>query len=444
MVQIRKNIALKTIGCKLNFAETSTIARNFENSGFKVVDFGESADVYVINTCTVTANADKDCRKAVRQAVRKNPQAFIAMVGCFSQIQPEEAKSITGVSAVLGNDEKFNVFNHYQEFINNTNELECHSHTDRLNDFHASHSASSERTRTFLKVQDGCDYECTYCTIPFARGKSRSDSIVKTMQQAQEIAKTNTKEIVLTGVNTGDFGRGTSESFFDLIKELDKLDDINRIRISSIEPNLLTNEMIDFIAKSRLFVQHFHIPLQSGSNKVLKDMRRRYRRELFSERVEKIKAVMPDCCIGVDVIVGFPTETEKDFQQTYDFLNSLDISYLHVFSYSPRDNTKALDFKNIVTHAQRKERSKILHELSDLKQKDFYNNFIGQERKVLFESASGGQVQGHTDNYIKVKVEGAGDLVNNILPVKLVDNEMEYIIGEMIGEDKPCENSPQN
>lgn len=443
MVQIRKNIALKTIGCKLNFAETSTIARNFENSGFKVVDFGEFADVYVINTCTVTANADKDCRKAVRQAVRKNPQAFIALVGCFSQIQPENAKSISGVSAVFGNDEKFNVFNHYQEFINNTNELECHSHTDRLNDFHASHSASSERTRTFLKVQDGCDYECTYCTIPLARGKSRSANIVNTMRQAQEIAKTNTKEIVLTGVNTGDFGRGTSESFFDLIKELDKLDDINRIRISSIEPNLLTDEMIDFIAKSELFVQHFHIPLQSGSNKVLKDMRRRYQRELYAERVKIIKSIMPDCCIGVDVIVGFPTETEKDFQQTYDFLNSLDISYLHVFSYSPRDNTKALDFKNIVTHAQRKERSKILHELSDLKQKDFYNNFIGQERKVLFESASGGQVQGHTDNYIKVKVEGAGDLVNNILPVKLVDNEMEYIIGEMIGEDKPCENSPQ-
>lgn len=432
MVQIRKNIALKTIGCKLNFAETSTIARNFENSGFKVVDFGESADVYVINTCTVTANADKDCRKTVRQAVRKNPQAFIAMVGCFSQIQPEEAKSITGVSAVLGNDEKFNVLSHYQKFINNTNELEYHSHTDRLNDFHASHSAASERTRTFLKVQDGCDYECTYCTIPLARGKSRSANIANMMQQAQEIAKTNTKEIVLTGVNTGDFGCGTSESFFDLIKELDKLDDINRIRISSIEPNLLTGEIIDFIAGSRLFVLHFHIPLQSGSNKILKDMRRRYQRELYAERVKIIKSIMPDCCIGVDVIVGFPTETEKDFQETYDFLNKLDISYLHVFSYSPRDNTKALDFKNIVTLAQRKVRSKILHELSDLKQKDFYNNFIGQERKVLFESASGGQVQGHTDNYIKVKVEGNAEMVNKIIPVKLVENKTEHVVGEVL------------
>lgn len=432
MERIRKNIALKTIGCKLNFAETSTIARDFESKGFMVVDFGESADVYIINTCTVTANADKDCRKAVRQAVRKNPKAFVAMVGCFSQLKPEEANSISGVSAVLGNDEKFNVFKHYQAFINNTNELEYHNHIDRLNDFHASHSVS-ERTRTFLKVQDGCDYECTYCTIPLARGKSRSANIVNTMQQAQEISKTNTKEIVLTGVNTGDFGRGTNESFFDLIKELDKLEDIDRIRISSIEPNLLTGEMIDFIAESRLFVPHFHIPLQSGSNKVLKDMRRRYRHELFAERVEIVKAVMPDCCIGVDVIVGFPTETENDFQQTYDFLNSLDISYLHVFSYSPRDNTKALDIKNIVTLAQRKERSRILHELSNLKQKTFYNRFIGERRKVLFESYFDNKIQGHTDNYIKVMVKGNADMVNTIIPVKLVDNAAEHMVGEVIG-----------
>ena len=430
MERIRKNIALKTIGCKLNFAETSTIARDFESMGFMVVDFGESADVYIINTCTVTANADKDCRKAVHQAVRKNPKAFVAMVGCFSQLKPEEANSIPGVSAVLGNDEKFNVFEYYQAFINNTNEFEYHSHIDGLNDFHASHSAS-ERTRTFLKVQDGCDYECTYCTIPLARGKSRSANIVNTMQQAQEVSKTNTKEIVLTGVNTGDFGRYTNESFFDLIKELDKLEDINRIRISSIEPNLLTSAMIDFIAESRLFVPHFHIPLQSGSNKVLKDMRRRYRRELFAERVEDIKTIMPDCCIGVDVIVGFPTETENDFQQTYNFINSLDISYLHVFSYSPRDNTKALDFKNIVTHAQRKERSRTLHKLSDSKQNAFYNKFIGQERNVLFESIHGKYIHGHTDNYIKVMVRGNADMVNKIILVKLMENETEYMIGEV-------------
>lgn len=430
MERIRKNIALKTIGCKLNFAETSTIARDFESMGFMVVDFGESADVYIINTCTVTANADKDCRKAVHQAVRKNPKAFVAMVGCFSQLKPEEANSIPGVSAVLGNDEKFNVFEYYQAFINNTNEFEYHSHIDGLNDFHASHSAS-ERTRTFLKVQDGCDYECTYCTIPLARGKSRSANIVNTMQQAQEVSKTNTKEIVLTGVNTGDFGKYTYESFFDLIKELDKLEDINRIRISSIEPNLLTSAMIDFIAESRLFVPHFHIPLQSGSNKVLKDMRRRYRRELFAERVENIKTIMPDCCIGVDVIVGFPTETENDFQQTYNFINSLDISYLHVFSYSPRDNTKALDFKNIVTHAQRKERSRTLHKLSDSKQNAFYNKFIGQERNVLFESIHGKYIHGHTDNYIKVMVRGNADMVNKIILVKLMENETEYMIGEV-------------
>ena len=428
---MNKRIALKTIGCKLNFAETSTIARDFKNGGFKVVDFGETADVYVVNTCTVTANADKDCRKAVRQAVRNNPNAFIAMVGCFSQLQSEEAISIPGVSAVLGNDEKFNVFEYYQAFINNTDGIEYHSHTDRLNDFHASHSAE-ERTRTFLKVQDGCDYECTYCTIPLARGKSRSDNIANTMQQAKEIAKTNTREIVLTGVNTGDFGRGTNESFFDLIKELDTLDDIDRIRISSIEPNLLTSEMIDFIAKSKLFVPHFHIPLQSGSNKVLKDMRRRYQHEIYAERVEKIKFVIPDCCIGVDVIVGFPTETEKDFQQTYDFLNSLDISYLHVFTYSPRENTKAVDFENVVTIDERKQRSKLLHDLSEIKRTKFYNNFIGQERKVLFESVHNGKIQGHTDNYIKVIADdGEKELQNKIVRVKLIENNNSFIVGQI-------------
>jgi len=376
---MNKRIALKTIGCKLNFAETSTISREFSNRGFEIVDFSDKADVYVINTCTVTANADKDCRRAVHQAKRNNPNAFIAMVGCFSQLNPEVALSIPGVSTVLGNDEKYNVFEHYQDFKNNTDEFKYHSHIDKLAEFHSSYSAD-ERTRAFLKVQDGCDYECTYCTIPLARGKSRSNNISNTMLNASEIAKTDTREIVLTGVNTGDFGRSKNESFIDLIKELDKLEGINRIRISSIEPNLLTNEIIDFIAESRLFVPHFHIPLQSGSNKVLKDMRRRYQRELYNEKVDIIKSVIHDCCVGVDVIVGFPTETEKDFRETYDFINGLDISYLHVFSYSPRDNTKALEFENIVTHAQRKERSKILHELSDSKLNVFYNKFIEQER----------------------------------------------------------------
>jgi threonylcarbamoyladenosine tRNA methylthiotransferase MtaB len=427
---MNKRIALKTIGCKLNFAETSTIAREFEKGGFKVVGYNETADVYIVNTCTVTANADKDCRKAVHQANRNNPHAFVAMVGCFSQLKQKEAKSIAGVSVVLGNDEKYNVFKHYQDFQNNEDVINYHANIDKLDEFHSSYS-TSERTRAVLKVQDGCDYECTYCTIPLARGKSRSANIKNTMQQAKEIAKTNAREIVLTGVNTGDFGRGTNETFFDLIKELDKLENIDRIRISSIEPNLLTGEMIDFIAESKLFVPHFHIPLQSGSNKVLKDMRRRYQRELYSERVDRIKSIMPDCCIGVDVIVGFPTETEKDFLETYDFLNSLDISYLHVFSYSLRDNTKALEFENVVTLAQRKERSKLLHELSDSKQKTFYNKFIGQKRKVLFELHIDGKIKGHTDNYLKVVVEGTTGMVNKILPVKLVRNEMDYMAGEV-------------
>jgi len=428
---MNKTIALKTIGCKLNFAETSTMSREFTSRGFDIVDFSSKADVYVINTCTVTANADKDCRKAVHQANRNNPNAFVAMVGCFSQLKPEEANLIEGVNVVLGNTEKYNVFEYYQVFQNSKGAYDYHGNIDKLDEFHSSYSAD-ERTRTFLKVQDGCDYECTYCTIPLARGKSRSDNIVNTIRQAREIANTNTREIVLTGVNTGDFGKGTSESFFDLIKELDTLDDIDRIRISSIEPNLLTGEIIDFIAQSKLFVPHFHIPLQSGSNKVLKDMRRRYQRQLYAERVKKIKSVMPDCCIGVDVIVGFPTETEIDFQDTYDFLNSLDISYLHVFSYSPRDNTKALDLKDVVTITQRKERSKILHELSDSKLKIFYNKFIGQERKVLFESHSAGKVQGHTDNFIKVKVEGSNKSINMITQVKLVENKTEYMVGEVL------------
>ena len=414
----------------MNFAETSTISREFTNRGFGIVDFNSKADVYVINTCTVTANADKDCRKAVHQANRNNPNAFVAMVGCFSQLNPEKANSIEGVNVVLGNTEKYNVFEHYQDFQNNNGMLDYHGNIDKLDEFHSSYS-TEERTRAFLKVQDGCDYECTYCTIPLARGKSRSDNIENAIQQARNIAKTSTREIVLTGVNIGDFGRGTNDSIFDLIKELDELENIDRIRISSIEPNLLTGEMIDFISESRLFVPHFHIPMQSGSNKVLKDMRRRYQHDLYAERVDRIKSAMPDCCIGVDVIVGFPTETEKDFQETYDFINGLDISYLHVFSYSPRDNTRALDFKNIVTHAHCKKRSKNLHGLSDLKKKVFYNKFIGQERKVLFESHVDGKIQGHTDNYIKVIALGTEELKNKIVTVKLIENNKSFMVGQV-------------
>lgn len=423
-----KRIAYKTIGCKLNFAETSTIVRDFERNGFEVVDFDDVADVYLINTCTVTAKADKDCRKSARQAIRKNPNAYVAMVGCYSQLHSDKAQAIPGVTTVLGNEEKFKLLKHFVDFVSN-NKIDYHGHVEQLDNFHSSYSAG-ERTRTFLKIQDGCDYECSYCTIPMARGKSRSDSIVNTIKKAKEVAATGTKEIVLTGVNTGDFGNRTDESFFDLIKKLDELDGIERIRISSIEPNLLTTEMVDFIAQSELFVPHFHIPLQSGSNKILADMRRRYRRELYFDRVNYIKSVMPDCCIGVDVIVGFPTETDELFNETYEFIKSLDISYLHVFSYSERPNTKAIDFENVVSVEQKKERSKMLHALSDEKRNNFHNNFIGKNRKVLFENFQKGKIVGHTDNYIKVELDGNADLQNKIIEVKLVRFENGLMVGE--------------
>ncbi len=424
----QKRIAYKTIGCKLNFAETSTIVRDFEHNGFEVVDFSDIADVYLINTCTVTANADKDCRKSVRQALRNNPEAYVAMVGCYSQLHNEEAEAIPGISIILGNDEKYNLYEYYSN-RSDIEKLDYHSNLDQLNTFHSSHS-SNERTRTFLKIQDGCDYECTYCTIPLARGKSRSSSIADTVKIAADIAKTDTKEIVLTGVNTGDFGRENGESFFDLIKELDTINGIDRIRISSIEPNLLTNEMIDFIAESKLFVPHFHIPLQSGANNILADMRRRYQRDLYRDRVEYINKIIPDCCIGVDVIVGFPTETDELFIETYEFLKDLNISYLHVFSYSERPNTSAAEFENIVSDDKKKERSSILHQLSDEKRTRYNERFIGTSRKVLFEGKYGDQMQGHTDNYIKVVVDGTIELQNNIIPVKLIEYRDGYIFGE--------------
>ena len=423
----QKRIAYKTIGCKLNFAETSTIVRDFEHNGFEVVDFSDIADIYFINTCTVTANADKDCRKSVRQAIRNNPDAYVAMVGCYSQLHKDEAEKIDGVSIILGNEDKYGLFEYYTN--SDGNSIEYHGNVKNLYNFHSSYSAG-ERTRTFLKIQDGCDYECTYCAIPLARGKSRSGSIADTIKNAQIIADSGVKEIVLTGVNTGDFGRGTKESFFDLIKVLDKVDGLKRIRISSIEPNLLTNEMVDFIAQSKLFVPHFHVPLQSGSAKILADMRRRYQRELYSNRVEYINKIIPDCCIGVDVIVGFPTETDAYFQETYDFLKSLDISYLHVFSYSERENTKAAEYENIVSIDQKKERSKILHELSDEKRDTFYNQFIGKKRYVLFENSHDGVNVGHTDNYIKVEVQGSRDLSNQIHEVSLIENRSSHMVGQ--------------
>lgn len=429
--KMSKRIAYKTIGCKLNFAETSTIVRDFKRNGFKIVDFGAEADVYLINTCTVTANADKDCRKSARQAIRSNPKAFVAMVGCYSQLQRKEAQTIPGVTTILGNDEKYNLFKYYTDFTKD-NKIDYHENIDHLESFHSSYS-TSERTRAFLKIQDGCDYECSYCTIPMARGKSRSGSIANTIDRAKEVAATGTKEIVLTGVNTGDFGNGTDESFFELIKKLDKLEGIERIRISSIEPNLLTNEMTDFIAQSKLFVPHFHIPLQSGSNKILADMRRRYQRELYSERVDYIKSVMPDSCIGVDVIVGFPTETEKLFNETFEFIRNLDISYLHVFSYSQRENTKATEFENVVSNEQKKKRSKMLHGLSDEKRKIFYPQFIGKTKKILFEAYHNGYIQGHTDNYIKVAIKiDSGAYTNKVLLVKLEYVKKDFILGSLV------------
>ena len=422
----QKRIAYKTIGCKLNFAETSTIVRDFEHNGFEVVDFSDIADIYLINTCTVTANADKDCRKSVRQAIRNNPDAYIAMVGCYSQLHKDEAEKIDGVSIILGNEDKYGLFEYY---INSDgNSIEYHGNMKNLDNFHSSYS-EGERTRTFLKIQDGCDYECTYCTILIARGKSRSGSIADTIKNAQIIADSGVKEIVLTGVNTGDFGRSTNESFFELIRKLDKVEGLERIRISSIEPNLLTNEMVDFIAQSKLFVPHFHVPLQSGSDNILADMRRRYQSEIYSDRVEYIKKVIPDCCIGVDVIVGFPTETDENFQETYDFLKSLDISYLHVFSYSERENTKAAEYENIVSIDQKKERSKILHELSDEKRDTFYNQFIGKKRYVLFENFHDGVNVCHTDNYIKVVLGRDEDLTNKIVSVKLVESKGDHMVG---------------
>ncbi len=387
--------------------------------------FSESADIYIINTCTVTKNADKDVRKLVRKVQRINPDAFIVLIGCYTQIHPDEAANLYGVDAVLGNAEKFHLLDLLDSFEKkNTTKI---FHHDILKDkqFISSYS-THERTRVFLKVQDGCDYPCTYCTIPAARGKSRSDTVSNTMNVAEKIAKSDAREIVLTGVNVGDFGANTDESFLDLIHALDTLKGIDRIRISSIEPNLITEEIIRFCAASNLFVPHFHIPLQSGSDKVLSDMRRRYKRDLFAERVGLIKSQIPDASIGVDVIIGFPTETDCEFQKTYDFIESLDVSYLHVFSYSERPKTAAANYETKIEKSVKSKRSKALHVLSDQKLKQFQRSFIGQTRSVLFEYIKNGLVFGHTDNYILTSVEGNKNLINQLQPIRL--NEESHLI----------------
>jgi len=405
---MQKSVALHTLGCKLNFSETTAISRMLENDGFEKKSFDEIADVYVINTCSVTDNADKECRQLVRRIQKKAPEAMVVITGCYAQLKPAEIASIPGVNLVLGAAEKFNISQHLKELNKNDAGKICSCDIEDVNVFVPSHSIK-ERTRIFLKVQDGCDYNCSFCTIPLARGKSRSDSIDNIIQNIEEIAQAGAKEIVLTGINLGDYGKGYTggkrhdESFFELMQQIELNAPIERFRISSIEPNLLTDEMIAFVSKSKKFMPHFHIPLQSGSNKTLGNMRRRYKKELFEERVKLIKQLMPHACIGADVIVGFPGETEEDFNETAHFIESLDISYLHVFTYSERANTLANEMKPIVPVHVRNERNKILRNISYRKTASFNEKHIGETRKVLFESANkNGTIEGYTDNYIKI------------------------------------------
>ncbi len=416
-----KTVALHTLGCKLNFSETSSLGRLLENDGFIKKDFDDVADVYVINTCSVTDNADKECRQLVRRIQRKAPDAMVVITGCYAQLKPQEIASIPGVDLVLGAAEKFNITQHLKEISKGDAAKICSCDIEDVNTFTASFS-KNDRTRTFLKVQDGCDYTCSFCTIPMARGKSRSDSIANVVDNVKELAVTGVKEIVLTGVNLGDFGKGytggkkNEENFFDLLKELDEIEGIERYRISSIEPNLLTNEIIEFVSNSKRVMPHFHIPLQSGSNKTLGAMRRRYKRELYAERVGLIKTLMQHCCIGVDVIVGFPGETDEDFKETFDFLHSLDVSYLHVFTYSERDNTHALTIHPVVPVHVRNERNKQLRNLSYQKLQYFTQQHIGETRKVLFEgNTKNGMMEGYTDNYIKITAPFKQEWVNNIV-----------------------------
>ena len=426
-----KTVAFQTLGCKLNFAETSTLARDFSSHGYAQVGIDHPADLYVINTCSVTENANKKARKAVRRALRKSPQAIVAVIGCYAQLNPQEIADIPGVSIVAGAEDKFNLIEKIESEELIGQPVILNSEIDYVTHFHPSYSMG-ERTRSFLKVQDGCDYTCSFCTIPLARGKSRSADIADTLLQAREIAETGIKEIVLTGVNVGDFGKSHGESFFELIQELDKVEGIERYRISSIEPNLLTDEIINFTANSEKFLPHFHIPLQSGSDQVLKAMRRRYKSDLFVRRINKIKTIMPDACIGVDVIVGFPGESEENFQETYELLKQLDVSYLHVFSYSQRDNTDAVKIEPKVSQQTIAERSKILHRLSMKKKRQFYENNTGKIRQVLFETYEEGILSGHSENYISVSIKGNEDKVNQIIPVKLVRLEDEEMIGKRL------------
>jgi threonylcarbamoyladenosine tRNA methylthiotransferase MtaB len=420
-----KKVAFYTLGCKLNFSETSTIARSFKDEGFSRVDFSEAADIYVINTCSVTDNADKRFKTIVKQAQKANENAFVIAVGCYAQLKPEELAAVDGVDLVLGATEKFKITNYLNDLTKN-DFGEIHSCEIQEADFYVGSYSFGDRTRAFLKVQDGCDYKCTYCTIPLARGISRSDTLGNVLENAKTISEKGIKEIVLTGVNIGDYGKGEfgnkkhEHTFLDLVKALDEVEGIERLRISSIEPNLLKNETIDFVSQSNTFVPHFHIPLQSGSNAILKAMRRRYMRELYVDRVAQIKATMPNACIGVDVIVGFPGETNEQFIETYNFLNELDISYLHVFTYSERDNTVAAEMANPVPVKVRKKRSKMLRGLSAKKRRAFYESQLGNNGTVLFEGENKeGYIHGFTENYVKVKTPWNPALVNTLHEIRL-------------------------
>ncbi|WBU89581.1 tRNA (N(6)-L-threonylcarbamoyladenosine(37)-C(2))-methylthiotransferase MtaB [Cellulophaga omnivescoria] len=431
---MKKKVAFYTLGCKLNFSETSTIARSFVDEGFDRVDFAEAADMYVINTCSVTENADKRFKSIVKQAQKKNPDAFVAAVGCYAQLKPEELAAVDGVDLVLGATEKFKITDYINDLSKN-DFGEVHSCEIEDADFYVGSYAIGDRTRAFLKVQDGCDYKCTYCTIPLARGISRSDTLENVLKNAAEISAKNIKEIVLTGVNIGDYGKGEfgnkkhQHTFLDLVKALDTVNGIHRLRISSIEPNLLKNETIDFVSKSNSFVPHFHIPLQSGSDAILKLMRRRYLTNLYIDRVAKIREVMPHACIGVDVIVGFPGETEEHFLETYHFLNELDISYLHVFTYSERDNTVAAEMENAVPKNVRAKRSKMLRGLSVKKRRAFYESQLGSTRTVLFESENKeGYINGFTENYVKVKAPWNPELINTLHTVRLTEIDEDGLV----------------
>ncbi len=430
-----KTVAFYTLGCKLNFSETSTIARLFEQGGYAKVDFDDRPDIYIINTCSVTDHADKKCRNLVRRAKSKNPDAFIAVVGCYAQLKPEEIANIEGVNVVLGANEKFNILAYLDKQPENGKAHIENGHIKEVKEFIPSYSAN-DRTRTFLKVQDGCDYFCSFCTIPLARGRSRNQTVAETLKVAQEVAETGVKEVVLTGVNIGDFGQGKTESFLELITALDEVAGIDRFRISSIEPNLLNDEIIDFVSTSKRFVPHFHIPLQSGSDAMLQSMRRRYLTPLYRERIERIKAKMPNACIGVDVIVGFPGETDEEFMKTVEFIKSLDVSYLHVFTYSERANTTALRIDEVIPMQVRQERNKTLTNLSLKKKRAFYETQVGSTHPVLWEAADNeGMMHGFTENYVKVQKPFDEKSINAIENVVLQEIDRSGMVSAGI-EDK--------